>query len=848
MTQLARNIGSVFLPTIAAILPYLNAILIVLNKIISAIASFVGFSESMWDFFGESDSLVDAFDDIGESIGGVGDAASSTAKKLQGLRSFDKLNNLTTPTSGGGSGGAGGGGGLGINKDLLDLFKKFTAEYNSQLDGLETKATRIAKAIMKELGTFDTSNAVIAFRNLEEAMNPIKNFVFDNIKNFYTEFLKPIAQWTISDVLPTFLNATAKAAKSVDWNRLTESLKGLYGVLARFSKALVDPLLYVYEEFLVPFGTYIFNGSIYGVIDALTGLLNILITWRDMKFDKLKQTIDFFKELDEVASTLEPVLSKFTPVLHYFFQELQPLIALKNLDINGFGKIVKQLGDDFTNMYNSSKQVQKGYTKETEENLNQVKGVLDSFSKDVEKINLFPTNAVELPDSLYKDFINLKDRTLADLDTFVGEVNKKTNAAKEAEIKNINDLYKNGYLTEDQKQEALAKLDNYYGEIQASTKNGQDRIKKIYEKAAKEHRTLSNSEKIEIENIQEDLQKNLVESITTSSVEQEAILRELSNNKKQLSVEAASEMIKSAIKTRDEEIQAAKDKYIGTLTEAKKLKTIGVITEEQYQKMVSQAEEDRDNEIQAANEKYDEIYSALETNQEDIANYIDKDTGGVKNKWDAFWTDIGKKVDKAFNEYLAKYFTVEFWQRKWIEIKSQWEAGMKLIKTTLKTKWEEIKKWVKDNILIYFTRNYWQTKISNMFSNIHIKLPHLSWVSGGYQTSGTIKKILETLNLPTSLPTLNVSWYAKGGLPDVGQLFVANERGPELVGQIGGQTFVANQNQMMSLLDKKLSSSNGLQNATFVIQVGNKEVAKEVLTGLQDMAKSNGKPIVINAG
>ncbi|WP_124098361.1 hypothetical protein [Ruminococcus sp. Marseille-P6503] len=41
-----------------------------------------------------------------------------------------------------------------------------------------------------------------------------------------------------------------------------------------------------------------------------------------------------------------------------------------------------------------------------------------------------------------------------------------------------------------------------------------------------------------------------------------------------------------------------------------------------------------------------------------------------------------------------------------------------------------------------------------------------------------------------------IKGYADGGFPDYGELFIANERGPELVGQIGGRTAVANQGQI----------------------------------------------------
>ena len=88
--------------------------------------------------------------------------------------------------------------------------------------------------------------------------------------------------------------------------------------------------------------------------------------------------------------------------------------------------------------------------------------------------------------------------------------------------------------------------------------------------------------------------------------------------------------------------------------------------------------------------------------------------------------------------------------------------------------------------------------------------------------------------------------FASGGMPRVGQMFIANESGPELVGHIGGQSFVANQTQMMDLLDKKLGNANGgVSNATFVIQVGSEEVGRVVLNDLNSMAKDNGKPIVI---
>ncbi len=88
-----------------------------------------------------------------------------------------------------------------------------------------------------------------------------------------------------------------------------------------------------------------------------------------------------------------------------------------------------------------------------------------------------------------------------------------------------------------------------------------------------------------------------------------------------------------------------------------------------------------------------------------------------------------------------------------------------------------------------------------------IKTPHISWTEGGATATGVVKAILEALSLPTSLPKMKVDWYAQGGFPDTGSLFVANEAGPELVGTIGGQTAVANQSQIVEAVAQGVASA-----------------------------------------
>ena len=53
------------------------------------------------------------------------------------------------------------------------------------------------------------------------------------------------------------------------------------------------------------------------------------------------------------------------------------------------------------------------------------------------------------------------------------------------------------------------------------------------------------------------------------------------------------------------------------------------------------------------------------------------------------------------------------------------------------------------------------------------------------------------INAPLSTPIYTIPTYAGGGLPKEGQLFLANEQGPEIVGQFGGGTGVANGDQII---------------------------------------------------
>lgn len=80
--------------------------------------------------------------------------------------------------------------------------------------------------------------------------------------------------------------------------------------------------------------------------------------------------------------------------------------------------------------------------------------------------------------------------------------------------------------------------------------------------------------------------------------------------------------------------------------------------------------------------------------------------------------------------------------------------------------------------------------LGNLTTTLGIKLPHvgISWVDTGF---AGIK-----------YPKFSVEYYANGGFPTEGQMFIAREAGPELVGSIGNRSAVVNNDQIVSAVSQ----------------------------------------------
>lgn len=192
--RLKTALGNALYPVLQKLLPIFNAILMVLTELVNMLATFLGF---------DMDSINTSVENGSISWGSYADNMEKATKQL---RSFDKLNNIKTPTS------SSSGGGMGINQGLLDAMSK----YDDQMLSVKNKATDIRNKIMEWLG-------------FTQEIDPLTGDIVWKLKDGYTNFEK------IRDILKILIKNLIGAsiitiiAKIV--NSLSNVWKGLKSIL-----------------------------------------------------------------------------------------------------------------------------------------------------------------------------------------------------------------------------------------------------------------------------------------------------------------------------------------------------------------------------------------------------------------------------------------------------------------------------------------------------------------------------------------------------------------------------------------------------------------------------------------
>lgn len=322
--RLSRALGNSLSPAFTKILTYANGFLMVIVELIEMFAKLVGFEIPEYD--ANSYGLPDYFDEVADSAG-------KANNKLLGLRGFDKINNIKTPTSS--ETGSGSLAGI-VDKRLLDALD----EYNLKIDGIQNKATQIRDTIMEWLGftkkiNAETGEITWKYDTLGKSAEQIAKEIGTNLGNALTKFTKDlnwksygktiakglnialdfvnsfIDSYSFIDLGKGIANLFNGAIEDIDWKNVGKTLtikfkimiESLYGFISELNwskvgTAIGNSINGAIENINLVTLAKGFNKLVSGFFDALVNAIKT-INWGNA----FKEIINGFSELNTLGKT-----------------------------------------------------------------------------------------------------------------------------------------------------------------------------------------------------------------------------------------------------------------------------------------------------------------------------------------------------------------------------------------------------------------------------------------------------------------------------------------------------------------------------------------------------------------
>ena len=259
-------------------------------------------------------------------------------------------------------------------------------------------------------------------------------------------------------------------------------------------------------------------------------------------------------------------------------------------------------------------------------------------------------------------------------------------------------------------------------------------------------------------------------------------------------------------------VQAAQDELIN-------------LAKEQYdaEKKLNTLEAERSGLLANIKQKQDEYNASLQTGSYQSRGLTDEQKKQIQHtqELDTEISALKNQLDTANNKILDT-------KKSQKDLNTEWDYATGYISkysTTAKTSMDSFTTSVSTAL----------SSVSTLVKNF--KLPDLK-VAVNVDTSA-----LNNVTMYGKGVSNVISKYATGGFPDVGQLFIANEAGPELVGNIGNRTAVANQDQITSGIKQGVfeavmaaMGNQGNRNqfsGDIIMQVGEEEIARVAMRGQQ---------------
>ena len=797
--EMQAAIGNLFVGAFSRILPYVNAIIMVIKEVARAIAGFFGIE--LQDFNTGIAAYAEDLSDYEDALGGVGSSADDAAGSIKALKrqvlGFDQINNLTSPTPSSGSSGGGGGAGGGVLGGIDDKLLAALRGYDNGMDKVRMKANEIRDKMMEILGFTRSINGEWEWGGFSKLVGNFTKWFSDlDFKGKVGVVVGMAAAFTtLFKIIKKIGDLTGVSSLFKTVGKVGTKLLGAGGKTAAGSAAASAG------------GSTAAGGAAAGAglsTAGIAGVSTLAVIARIFNADKLNEHLNTFGDLAKRIFNGENInlttFEKFSLVLDAIHTKIL-LFTGASLDlqkIKAFTNVLSLFTSSFKPIKAEDILDLADVSDKTKETLGVVLKDYEQFTKDLNLIQVLNKTAYDENGGILGTIITQEN--VDELKRLFGEATTVTvNSLEEQKTNTLSTLDSMKDKLGDKYDGMKQKIEEHYNSQIENTQKGNERINEILQEALNNGGVITKEQMDEINQIRAEAQDNAITQLSDSEAEMLAIRQTMKDKASELNMTQAAEIIQKSAETRDKTIADAKEQYDGILAEAEKLKAAGLINDDEYKAMRDAAEQTYNETVDNAKKQHSEIYDEFAKQNEDIAKYIDEDTGQIIPKWKAYLDNIGT----WWNSLWGKTEN-DFQDKTRPQLKQDGKDAVKDVKDgidgeeypviTIKGDNTDANKKTNEAISYADTGNAcikvdadtsratttisnWKTSLAGWFG-LNIR----GNANGGVFANGQWQPIQA---------------YANGGMPSGGSLFMAREAGPELVGKIGRHTAVMNNNQIV---------------------------------------------------
>lgn len=264
--KLSLTIGSLFMPIVQKLYPYMNAVVMVLQDFAQWVAKLAGIKLGDTDGSRKTPDVPDysdAADDTDKVAKNMDKTAKKTKKAADNLQGFDQVNKLqdNSDSDSGDTDPSGGNDNIDLSKDISDALKNYEKIWDNAFKSNKNKAVELYKKMKKAIldawkgGDFTSLGSALAnwinkgMRNIPwTKIKKTTKKIAKSLATFLNGFVKDL-DWTklgenFSEGLNTWFETSYTFFKTFDWLKFGQSIKeGITSAINTFNAKLAGKSL-----------------------------------------------------------------------------------------------------------------------------------------------------------------------------------------------------------------------------------------------------------------------------------------------------------------------------------------------------------------------------------------------------------------------------------------------------------------------------------------------------------------------------------------------------------------------------------------------------------------------------